>query len=360
MKYLFFDIECANCFDRKGKIFSFGYVLTDENFNVIAPREDLLMDPDAQFDWYVVKKIMAYDKKIFKTKPKFDKIYPRLLELLDGAVAVGYNVATDVVYLLDECERYHLPPFELKFFDVQRLEQKESNEKHVTKLSLAYEKWCQKPAHDAHRSDVDAEMTMEVAKALCAHLQTDMDGVVAANPDFSGKTKDFFYAYEGEEMRDARDKTPRPHYRKLKPGQENFCLRGSRNAEMFARYAEQINKRREDAPKVCLSDNIESFDYNRAMLALSRLDAAGMGYARRPADAAVYVVCDRVDDNGEKRKCTKYNRARNLQAQGRLKMIDVADFEKDYPLAPDCDTNWDRFDAPEYAREVKRKKRKRR
>ena len=45
MKYLFFDIECANCFDRKGKIFSFGYVLTDEKFNVIEPREDILVSP---------------------------------------------------------------------------------------------------------------------------------------------------------------------------------------------------------------------------------------------------------------------------------------------------------------------------
>ena len=32
MKYLFFDIECANCFDGKGKICEFGYIQTDENF----------------------------------------------------------------------------------------------------------------------------------------------------------------------------------------------------------------------------------------------------------------------------------------------------------------------------------------
>lgn len=78
MKYLFFDIECANCFDRKGKIFSFGYVLTDEKFNVLEPREDILVDPDAPFDWYVAKKMMAYDKKEFRTKPRFDRIYPRI------------------------------------------------------------------------------------------------------------------------------------------------------------------------------------------------------------------------------------------------------------------------------------------
>ena len=34
MKYVFFDIECANCYQGKGKICSFGYVITNENFDV--------------------------------------------------------------------------------------------------------------------------------------------------------------------------------------------------------------------------------------------------------------------------------------------------------------------------------------
>lgn len=35
MKYLFFDCEFANCFDSKEKICEFGYVMADENFNVL-------------------------------------------------------------------------------------------------------------------------------------------------------------------------------------------------------------------------------------------------------------------------------------------------------------------------------------
>ena len=34
-KYLFFDIECANCYNNCAKLFSLGYVVTDENFNII-------------------------------------------------------------------------------------------------------------------------------------------------------------------------------------------------------------------------------------------------------------------------------------------------------------------------------------
>ena len=34
MEYLFFDIECANSFDGGGKICEFGYVITDEQFQI--------------------------------------------------------------------------------------------------------------------------------------------------------------------------------------------------------------------------------------------------------------------------------------------------------------------------------------
>lgn len=40
MKYLFFDVECSNCFNGEGKLCEFGYVITDENFCVL--RKDVL------------------------------------------------------------------------------------------------------------------------------------------------------------------------------------------------------------------------------------------------------------------------------------------------------------------------------
>ena len=56
MNYLFFDIECANCDGGNGKICSFGYVLTDTDFNVLEYK-DLLIDPKAKF------KLNGYGKK---------------------------------------------------------------------------------------------------------------------------------------------------------------------------------------------------------------------------------------------------------------------------------------------------------
>lgn len=48
MDYVFFDIECANCIEGQAKICSFGYVVTDEQFDVIE-REDLIVNPKAPF-----------------------------------------------------------------------------------------------------------------------------------------------------------------------------------------------------------------------------------------------------------------------------------------------------------------------
>ena len=44
MKYLFFDIECSNCFNGVGKLCEFGYVLCDENLNVLK-KDDIPMSP---------------------------------------------------------------------------------------------------------------------------------------------------------------------------------------------------------------------------------------------------------------------------------------------------------------------------
>ena len=54
MEFLFFDVECANCFGGVGKMCSFGYVLVDSEFNVIE-TDDIVMNPEAPFDWYLTK-----------------------------------------------------------------------------------------------------------------------------------------------------------------------------------------------------------------------------------------------------------------------------------------------------------------
>ena len=49
MRLLFFDIECANHYNGKGKICEVGYIITDEKFNILA-RKDIPINPQSRFN----------------------------------------------------------------------------------------------------------------------------------------------------------------------------------------------------------------------------------------------------------------------------------------------------------------------
>ena len=48
MDLVFFDIECASVYKTSAKICAFGYVVCDENFNIIK-KEDILINPKGAF-----------------------------------------------------------------------------------------------------------------------------------------------------------------------------------------------------------------------------------------------------------------------------------------------------------------------
>ena len=76
MKYLFFDIECASV--RNGsKMCSFGYVLTDENLNIIE-ENDIMINPKSEWDFYALKHILAHSKEYYESFPDFNTQYEKI------------------------------------------------------------------------------------------------------------------------------------------------------------------------------------------------------------------------------------------------------------------------------------------
>lgn len=167
MEYIFFDCESANC-HTDGNIFSFGYVITDENFNVISERSDILVNPRKNFEPYVKKNILAYDIKSVKAAPDFKERFGEITELLckDGRVCVGYGVENDIKFLKGDCKRYKLKMPVFNVFDVQKLIVRAEN-KPFKKLSLEYAERFGNDCEHAHRSDCDAYLTMLVARDVC-------------------------------------------------------------------------------------------------------------------------------------------------------------------------------------------------
>lgn len=172
--YLFFDCECANCFDGIGKICSLGYVLTDDEFNVIE-SEDIVMNPETEFDWYLFSPKntcqLAYSKDFFRANPNFDAYYKRIKKLFTNGntYVLGFAVGNDVGFVNSACERYYLDYINYRAFDVEKLlVQTYETKKKLFEWAEYLE--CDTSALESHKSVDDAMTTMLVfKKALEKH-----------------------------------------------------------------------------------------------------------------------------------------------------------------------------------------------
>ena len=168
--YLFFDIECANNFGHLSKICSFGYVLTDSQFNILE-QQDLVINPEAKIQPHLLMEDsscrLAYPKEYFAEQPTFPEFYQKIYGLLTAPdrMIFGFAVGNDINFVIDACIRYKLPFPVFDAYDTARLLQMQYHTVH----SLS--SWAQILSIDtsslhAHKSSDDALMTMLVYRHL--------------------------------------------------------------------------------------------------------------------------------------------------------------------------------------------------
>ncbi len=169
MKYLFFDTECANCFEGAGKICELGYLLTEENFSVIKKGE-FIINPGAEFDkkGFAMRKIkLTYPYAEYYKKKKFPAFFDEIKSMFteDNLLVVGHGTHFDAKYLLQECERYGLTPFDYSFVDTQEIVKKLYDRETKLRLIELYSEFFPEDAHEQMHSGVDdAFMTAEVLR----------------------------------------------------------------------------------------------------------------------------------------------------------------------------------------------------
>ena len=183
MKYLFFDIECSNCFGDNPKICEFGYTIVDENFKLIT-KNDIPMSPgknnhtnrfdlgvykrDPKFEW-------AYDFDYYFSQPEFPEYYEKIKRLITDkdTVVLGYSLSNDIHYLNQTMIKYDLDVLNYDSFDVQKMIRRYLNLKNDMSLEKAFNKLCNKSELiklHMHLSCDDAFMTMRVFESLCKKL----------------------------------------------------------------------------------------------------------------------------------------------------------------------------------------------
>ena len=327
MKFLFFDIECANCYQNCAKIFSLGYVITDENFNILHEKEDVLINPRDRFDWYVAKKMMAYPREIFKDMPPFPDFYERFREMFEDedTMVIGYAVTNDVHFLHDDCKRYGLAPFAYRFYDVQQLYARQPVNNTAKNLEDSLLSWCNVEPENLHRSDEDAYNTMLIMKAIAAYHQTNIPGLMELFPDCGGETHEGIINYawrkpEGEKKKKRhrskkkKDATEEPQ--EVENDLSNCMERGSRNAEIFIKYLESVTPKRTRKPPllsgrtVTIGLNYQRTHFNEMLYLVQMIVNAGGRYTLSTKEA------DTLYTFGEIEQDARYQAALDMQQSG--------------------------------------------
>ena len=180
MKYLFFDLECSNCFGGIGKVCEFGAVLTDENFNILR-QYDIPMSPgkerSCRFDKNIFKRDpsfgYAYSFDYYFEQPEFPFYYSEIKELIEDTdtIIFGYAVENDIAYLNASCARYNLDSISYTAYDLKKIKSLYSNIKQKVKgLKGAFIDMCGKELLvyiQPHLARDDAKMAMMILKSIC-------------------------------------------------------------------------------------------------------------------------------------------------------------------------------------------------
>lgn len=171
MKLVFFDIECASVHKTTAKICAFGYVVCDEQFNILE-KEDILINPKGRFELTDRKGEkglkLPYEYEDFKKQPPFRKVYPRIKQLLEdgNSLVFGHAVLNDVKYLNLETRRFKLPSFSFAFADSQLMYMTYKNDfsKQAGLEHIAQDLGVE---FTPHRAVDDAYATMRIVEAIC-------------------------------------------------------------------------------------------------------------------------------------------------------------------------------------------------
>lgn len=180
MKYLFFDIECANSFKGVCKMCSFGYAITNDKLEVLESK-DIIMDPEDKFDWYLVSKKkskakLAYKPDYYRLFQSFPYHYNEIKRILTDEYGgiFGYAVNNDLKYIVDSTTRYSLPEIKVQAYDLHEMLVEYDNISKGLANSLKELTDQEYPELTNHNSEHDAIMTSKLLKNICNKLDVSL------------------------------------------------------------------------------------------------------------------------------------------------------------------------------------------
>ena len=342
MKYLFYDAESIDIEHKCS--FTFGYVVTDEKFNIIKPTEDIVFNPDMpklSWDWRAYRNLLidSYPQKKLLTAKNFPYFYNKIKKLFgEDTLCIGFEANEDVKYLLGNCLKYNLEPINFKYIDLRDILQYLTGEK-PSSLIFEYMRYLHKLDNGAHTSNIDAEMTMLVLKELLKKHKKNLSEILNMNDNFIAESKDFVYGFKDNlfdltKPRESKyENINGIRVKKVKEGQEDFIQKGSLNDILFIRFLENVKPTEEveqifKDKKISISLNYELYHFQNMLKIVQMITNAGGIYVKKGSLADIFVKQpnDTLDENGNLRFCTKYNHVMEA-IENEDKKIEILEFD---------------------------------
>lgn len=324
MRYVFFDIECAD--GGKGSICSFGYVICDENFNEIE-SDDIVINPDSRF--YLVGRskrpdvILAYSEAEFKKAPLFPHYYARIRALLEAKdqIVLGHSVQDDVSFLCKSCMRYELPALKFEFADSQSLYADYLGQKGQVGLDKACDAFGIAKDHAVHKSEDDARATMHLVREICkAKGHTLFELVMSCK--CRGETEDF----------------------------KIFCSYMHPNRTMFLRFLSEVQPKQErpnslQGKRVAVATAIEQPQQKQIFHLVQLITDAGGVYSRIPSQCDIFIMSEQAESG---KICKRTRMAKQARHGGaKIQMVTLEEFlkklgmtKKEFENLPPIDIKW--------------------
>ena len=323
MKYLFFDIECAD--GGKATVCSFGYVIADMEFNIIK-REDIVINPEGRFcltgregrpDLQ-----LAYPIATFKRAPNFKHFYNKIKALVENEeyYVVGHSIGDDVTYLNKACARYELEPFCFSYFDTQKMYRELTGDKKSISLENALAAFEIDEKFRYHQSVEDARATMFLLKVLLTKANASFEDYRTSTDRCTGKTangkSEWDYTSpitEGRRLRECGLRGEKG---------DNVMLRGRRNHTLFLRYldfGEAIGEKNSKlaGKKISISMNYETGHFKEMVIIAGMIKAAGGEYVLKASSVDIFATFDCLDEDGNLRRCSRGEYVRDAIQKGR-------------------------------------------
>ena len=309
IKYLIFDLEYASSTGGVCKICEFGYVVTNEKFDIIK-KGNFIIDPyinRRDWDWRVVKTILTRPIYVYEKSSRFDEYYDDIYDLINSVDYIfGHSLDGDAKALNDDCKRYELSSIDFAIYDIKQLYKEYSSIKRDVSVTEILDNLGIQGDAKTHDAEADAYNTMLELKGMLESLDLSLEDLITLCPDVKNQNSNYIV----ESI--ARNQKKREE--KLK---ESFSSEGTNrmyghndNKIRFLQFLDNVKPTKEiekslDGLKFSISINYEENHYKQMLNIVQMLSNLGATYIMKASLADYFITYDVLNEDGTIRTCSK-------------------------------------------------------